>query len=164
MELMIRQAVATIDPETPVEEIRPMEGLIEDSLWRDRLWGSLVSWFAGLALLLAAIGIYGVVSYSVTQRTQEIGIRMALGAWAAGVAGLVVRESMRLVAVGTALGIGAAAAATQAIRSFLFGIAPMDPVAFSAGSLAPVLVAVLASLVPALRAARVDPLAALRHE
>jgi putative ABC transport system permease protein len=161
---MIRDAAASIDPETPVEDIRSMGGLIEDSLWRDRLWGSLVGSFAGLALLLAAVGIFGVMSYSVTQRTQEIGIRMALGARPAGVLRLVVGESMRLVGLGIGLGALAAVASTQLIRSFLFGVEPADPVSFVGGSCVLILVALLACLIPASRAARVDPLVALRHE
>lgn len=164
LERMIRDAAASVDPETPVEEIRSMEGLLEDSLWRDRLWGSLVGCFAGLALLLAAIGIFGVMSYSVTQRTREIGIRMALGARPTGVLLLVVGESMRLVGLGVVLGALAAVASTRLIRSLLFGVEPADPLSFAGGSCVLILAALLACLIPASRAARVDPLVALRHE
>ena len=122
----------------------------------------LIGSFALVALGLAAIGIYGVVSYLVTQRAREIGIRMALGARAADVLGLVLREGMAPVVLGGAAGMLAALAATRALRSMLFGVTPLDPVSFAAALALLAAVALLACYLPARRATRVDPLVALR--
>jgi putative ABC transport system permease protein len=120
--------------------------------------------FAGLALMLAAVGIYGVVSYAVSQSTHEIGLRMALGADRRTVLAMVLGSAMRMALVGIATGGVAALAATRALRSLLFGVSASDPVTFGAVSLILVLVALLASYIPALRATRVDPMIALRYE
>lgn len=127
-------------------------------------WKLLVSSFALLALVLAATGIYGVIGYSVAQRTQEIGIRMALGAAAADVLALVLREGLLMAASGVALGLGASALLTRLMSSLLVGIVPRDPIAFTAAGVILLAVATLACYVPAWRAIRVDPIRALRSE
>ncbi len=164
IEPLIRQAVAAIDPETAVDEIKPMKGIIADTLWQQRLWGWLVASFAVLSLLLAALGIYGVMSYSVSQQTREIGIRMALGAHPGTVLRQVLARGLKLVAVGIALGVVCALALTQVIASFLFGIAATDPLTFVGVALLLIVVALLACYIPGQRAARVDPMIALRTE
>ena len=124
----------------------------------------LLASFAGLALLLATIGMYGVISYSVAQRTQEIGIRMALGAPRGNVFGMVLAQGARLAGLGIAIGLLAALAVTRLMTSFLYGVRPTDPLTFAAVSLLLAGVALLACYVPARRATRVDPMLALRYE
>jgi putative ABC transport system permease protein len=124
----------------------------------------LMSVFAGSALLLAAIGIYGLMSYSVQQRTQEIGIRMALGAESSGVRTMVVLQGMRLAFIGVAIGLAAAFGLARFMGSFLFGVRPWDPAAFITVPIILCAVALIAAWVPAVRASRVDPMVALRHE
>jgi putative ABC transport system permease protein len=125
---------------------------------------TLLGIFSGVALLLAALGIYGVLAYSVAQRTREIGVRMALGARYSTVASMVVREALGVVGVGLALGIGGALALTRVMTSLLYDISPTDPATFVGVTLALGAVAVLASYLPARRAARVDPIVALRSD
>ena len=124
----------------------------------------LLALFAGAALLLAAVGIHGVLSYNVSQRRREIGIRMALGARAADVVGAILREALGLTAIGLVLGLGGAIALTRLLRGQLFGIAATDPVTFAAVALLLSFVAFAATLAPARRASRVDPILALRSE
>ena len=131
---------------------------------QSRLTAQFTGTFAALALLLTAIGIYGVVTYSVVQRTQEMGLRMALGANRADVLRLVIRQGMRAVFIGIGLGFVAALGLTRLIKTMLFGTSATDPLTFSAVILLLVCVAVLACYVPARRAATVDPMAALRYE
>jgi putative ABC transport system permease protein len=137
---------------------------IRDSLWAQRLSAGLLTVFGGLALLLATIGIYGVVSYSVRQRAREIGVRMALGATVANVQAMVVLEGFRLVAVGVVVGTLISLAAARALKSMLLVISPRDGVTFVLVPGMLVLVALVACWVPAMRATRIDPSTALREE
>jgi putative ABC transport system permease protein len=124
----------------------------------------LLGIFAGLALLLAAVGIYGLISYAVTQRTHEIGIRMALGANSRNVLGMVVGDSIRMIAIGVGVGLAAAFFLTRFMRSLLFGVSETDPVTFAVIPALLAAVALAATYIPARRATRVDPMVALRHE
>jgi putative ABC transport system permease protein len=160
----IRDSIARYDPQLLVQRIRPMEEVVAGALSRPRFNLLLVGSFALVGLLLAAIGIYGVVSFLVAQRTREIGIRMALGARAADVRRLVVRDGMTPVMAGILLGLLAAVPSTRAIRSLLFGVAPFDAVSFAMAPGLLVLVALAACLLPARRATQVDPLVALRED
>jgi ABC-type antimicrobial peptide transport system permease subunit len=125
---------------------------------------TLMTVFAGLALTLAAVGIYGVISYSVSQRTHEVGVRMALGATRGTVLQMIVRQGLRLTLIGTAIGLLAALGLTRILKSMLFGVKPTDPLAFVAVSILLAAVALLASYIPACRATKVDPMVALRYE
>ena len=138
--------------------------LLQATLTPTRVAASLLVAFAALALLLAAIGLYGVVAYSVARRTREVGVRMALGARSGDVLRLVLGHGLRLAVAGVALGVLGAVVATRVLSSLLYGVSAADPLAFALGALVLLGVALLANLVPALRAARVDPLIALRHE
>lgn len=156
--------VLGIDPQQPVDHVLTMEEVMADSLARRRLTLTLLGIFAGGAVLLAALGIYGVTAYMVTQRQQEIGLRMALGASRAGVLGLVVRQGMSLLAAGLAAGLVLSLALMWVLSSLLYAVRPYDPVSLAAAAAALALVALLACSIPAWRAARVDPLVALRYE
>jgi ABC-type antimicrobial peptide transport system permease subunit len=137
---------------------------VDQSLLQERLVATLSLFFGLLALLLASIGLYGVMSYDVARRTNEIGIRMALGANASRVVWLALRETLLWVALGVGLGLGAALALTRWVESLLFGLKAQDPLALGLAALVLLVVAAIAGYLPARRAARVDPLVALRHE
>jgi putative ABC transport system permease protein len=160
----VRAAVARLDPELPVTDLQTVREQMEASLAPEWFQTGLVASFAGLALLLAAIGIYGVVSFAVTQRTQEIGLRMALGASQLGVLKLVIGQGMRSVLVGVVVGIAASFAVTRLMTGFLFGVQPTDWVTLSVAPMVLCVVALAANLAPARRAASVDPMVALRYE
>ena len=160
---MVRRTVWEIDKDQPVSDISSMEEIVSQSVARQRFSMLLLGVFAGLALLLAAVGIYGVMSYSVAQRTHEIGIRIALGAQRSDVLKMTVGEGLRLVSTGVVIGLAAALILTRVMSSLLFGVSANDPTTFITISLILVSVAVLASFVPALRATRVDPVFALRY-
>lgn len=160
----IRERIGSIDRNISVPNILQMDRVIQDVTWQPRTSMTLVLFFAGLALLLAAVGIYAVVSFIVSGRTQEIGVRMALGARRLDVLLMVVKQSMPPVAVGLAIGLTAAIALTRLMSSMLFGVQPTDPFVFGGVALGLALIAIVASLIPASRAARLDPLVALRHE
>jgi ABC-type antimicrobial peptide transport system permease subunit len=160
----VRRAVADIDRSIPVAELRTEEDQIRDSLGAERLFAGLVGSFGALAALLAAIGLYGVLAYTVARRTAEIGIRIALGASRGNVQWLVLRESLATVAIGILVGAPAAFALSKLIRSMLFGVTPADTVSFAAALFLMIAVTAIAAYVPARRAARVDPMAALRYE
>jgi ABC-type antimicrobial peptide transport system permease subunit len=147
-----------------VFNVQTMEAHLRNALFLPRLAGTLFGVFGFLGLLLAALGLYGVMSYSVGRRTHEIGIRMALGAQAGAVERLVIRQGMWLALVATALGLAAALGVARFFAAFLYGIQPYDAVTFTAVPLFLSSVALLACWLPARRAARVDPLQALRHE
>ncbi len=158
----IRAEVSRLDPEQPVFNVRTMERVLSESTSEARFYATLLAAFAGLALVLAAVGIYSVIAYSVEQRRHEIGIRAALGAQRVQLLELVVKEGMTLAAFGIAAGLAVAAAGTRGMESLLFGIRPHDPAIFAGMAALLAVVALAASLVPALRAARVSPVSALK--
>jgi predicted permease len=159
-----RAAVRAVDPDMPVFRVASMNEVVDDTLVNRRFVMLILGLFAGIALVLAGVGLFGVLSYAVTQRTREIGVRMALGARAADVLGMVVRQGMQLTAIGLAVGVAAALAATRALSSLLFGIGAADPMTYAVLATALAAVALLACWLPARRAARVDPMVALRSE
>lgn len=160
----IRQRLREIDPELPVSNVRTMDQWISLSAAQPRLNTILIEAFALIALLIAAIGIYGVLSYSVTQRTREIGVRVAMGAQRGHVVSLIVREGMLVAATGIAVGLVVAFAASRVLATLLYGIQPRDLATFAGATGALLLVAIVACYAPALRATRVDPMVALRCE
>jgi predicted permease len=160
----IRAIVASLDPQLPMFRVRTMEQLAGDAVARPRLFLTLLGLFAAAAVLLAAVGIYGVLAQRVSQRTREIGLRLALGAERERVMRMVIGQAMSLAMVGLVLGFGLALGAGRLMRGLLFGVQPMDLPTYAAVGLGFALVALVASLVPALRAARVDPMIALRSE
>jgi putative ABC transport system permease protein len=160
----VRREVQEVDPNQPVYNVRTMQEVIDLSISSSRLNMTLLSVFAGLATLLAVVGIYSVMSYLVTQRTREIGIRMALGAQAGSVLRLVVRHGLKLASAGVLLGLTGSLLLTRLMSSLLFGVSATDPLTLFTISVVLVGVALLASYIPARRAARVDPLVALRHQ
>jgi putative ABC transport system permease protein len=160
----LRAALTSLDKSLPVYDLKPMTEYLRDSLARRRFNLILLIAFAGVALVLAAIGIYGVISYGVTQRTHEIGIRMALGAEKSDVLRLVVRQGMIMALIGVAIGVLASLALTRLMESLLFGVSVTDPLTFTVIALLLTSVALLACFVPARRASKVDPLIALRSE
>jgi ABC-type antimicrobial peptide transport system permease subunit len=160
----VRAAVQAIDPSLPVSRIRTLDDVIGASLAQRRFNMSLLLVFAGIALVLAIAGIYGTVAYAVAQRTQEIGIRVALGATAREILRLVLLDALKPVAGGLVLGIVAALALTRALERMVYGVSTTDAVTFVSLPLLLALVAMIASWLPALRATRVDPMVALRMD
>jgi ABC-type antimicrobial peptide transport system permease subunit len=160
----LRSIVGSLAPDTPVSDIRTGEAGIAESLARPRFTAFLVAVFAAMALLLGAIGVYGVLAYAVGRRTQEFAVRLALGADASVVLRGVLGEGARLTIVGVAIGIAGALMATRALSGLLFGVAPTDPVTLVAVTVVLLVVGLLASYVPARRAMQVDPVTALQAE
>jgi predicted permease len=160
----IRRAVRDVDANQPVSDMKSMDARIAESLGPQRFAASILAMFAVLATILAAIGLYGLVSYSVTQRTNEMGIRMALGANRSDILAMVLRESIRVAVIGAGVGIVAGLVLTRAIRGVLYGVSAYDPVSFGGSALVLILVALAASYIPARRATKVDPMVALRYE
>ena len=160
----VQREVRALDPNLPISNIRTMGEVMDDSLARRRLVLTLFSFFAAVALLLAAIGIYGVLASSVARRTRELGIRMALGAQVGDVLRMIIRQGMVLISIGLGIGLIAAFAMTRVLKSLLFGVSVTDPVTFAAIAALLMLVALMACYIPARRATKVDPLVALRYE
>jgi putative ABC transport system permease protein len=158
------RVIRGIDPLLPVSAVRPLEAVFADSIARPRLTAAAMSVFAGAALLLAALGVYGIVAYSVAQRSREFGIRVALGATPARIIGMVVGQNLRIVAIGLALGLAAALPATRLLGGMLFQVGPNDPATFAAIGLMLAAVAVAASYFPARRGTEVDPAVTLKAE
>jgi ABC-type lipoprotein release transport system permease subunit len=160
----IRKAILAANPDAPIETSATMEERIAKQTKGESQIARLCSIFGSLALLLAATGLYGVLSYGVARRTNEIGIRMALGAGKGNVIGMILRETSVLVLIGLVAGVASAAACTRLIASQLYGLGKMDPATFLAAVGLLSTVALLAGYIPAARAARVNPTQALRHE
>ena len=160
----VRQALWKVDADQPMWKIRTVEFLVNRSVADRKFLMALMGVFAGLALVLTMIGLYGVISYLVNQRTQEIGIRMALGAQVGHILGMVLRQGMLLVLIGVALGLGAAWLMTRLMTRLLFQVSATDPLTFVSIAALLIVVALLACYLPARRATKVDPLVALRYE
>ena len=160
----VRRELRSSDPKIPIFEVQTMDELKALGFWENRLFGWMFSIFGGIALLLAAIGVYGVIAYGVSQRTQEIGVRVALGAGRRDVLRLIIGQGVLLAAVGVAFGIAGAFGVTRVVTSILYNVSPSDPLSFVGVSLFLTSVAVAASYIPARKAMGVDPLIALKHE
>jgi len=156
--------VKELDVELPVYNLRPMTDIVATSVATERLYMVLLTSFAAVALILSAVGLYGVIAYAVSERTQELGVRVALGASTGRISRMILGEGLVMSIAGITVGLGASAAATQVLTKLLFGITPGDPVTFVAVSLALVAVALAASYLPARRAAKADPLVAMRGD
>jgi putative ABC transport system permease protein len=156
--------VRDVDPALAVDAVIPMEAVLSGITTRPRFYATLLSAFGAIAGFIAAIGIYGVLAYSVTQRTREIGLRMALGAPRAGVLGAIVKEGMLIALAGVAAGLAAAFAFSRALEGLVFGIRVNDPATFAGVAAVLSVVALVACALPAMRASRVDPIVALRQE
>ncbi len=160
----IREIVWSMDPELALSRFTTLDDRLSATVAGPRFTMTLFGLFAGVALVLAALGIYGVMSYSVAQRTHEIGIRMSLGAGRGNVLGAVLVQGLRLAALGIGLGVIAAMFLSRALETLLFGIERLDPVTFATVPLLAAFVALTACYIPALRATRIDPISILRHE
>jgi putative ABC transport system permease protein len=160
----VRAALRGMDTDVPIASVESMSNILYDSISAARLRTRLLTGFAVVALLLAVVGLYGMLAYSVTQRSREMGIRIALGAQPGAVFSLVLRKGVLLVASGIVLGVGGAMATTKLLSAQLFNVAPNDPTVFGAVALALALAGVAACVIPARRATRADPISALRIE
>jgi putative ABC transport system permease protein len=160
----VRAAVAAASPAAGIDAMAPLTELVSSSIARPRFYAALLGVFAAIAGVLAAIGVYGVLAYAVVQRTQEIGVRMALGAARADVVGLILRRGAGLTAAGLAIGLAGAAGLSRYLEGLLFGLTPLDRASYALVAIAFAVVALTAAYVPARRAANVDPIAALRVE
>jgi putative ABC transport system permease protein len=164
MTAAVQREIQAIDPDLPAFAVKPMSEVVSDSVSDPRFNLLVFGAFAGLALVLATVGIYGVISYSVTQRTREMGIRIAIGASPREVVLMVVKQGAMLGLIGIAIGLAAAFALTRMVSSLLFGVTATDPFTFGCVATLLMTVALLASLLPARRASKVDPIVALRYE
>jgi putative ABC transport system permease protein len=160
----LQRTVAAIDPEQPIFDVRPMSGLVADSVGRRELVLLLMVSLAGIALALAAVGVYGVVSYTVALRSNEIAVRFAMGATRGNVLGMVIGQSLRVIGLGVIVGLAAAFVLTQLMSAQLFDVSATDLPNLAVMSVALMAVALVASAVPALRASRIAPAAALRED
>jgi len=163
MKPSVRKQVFAVDFEQPVRELQTMEETLSETLAQQRFNILLLGIFAGLALALTAVGIYGVIAYSVTQRQHEIGVRMALGAGQSDVLKLIVKLGLKLSLLGIAIGLVVAFAVTRIMATLLYGVTPTDLVTFTGTAVLLIFVAVLASVIPARRATRLDPIETLRQ-
>jgi hypothetical protein len=162
--LALRRAIAGVDRDLPIGEVTTIERLLQRGLSRERLVARLATGFGILALLLAAIGLYGVISYSVARRTNEMGVRLALGASPAGVSWVVIRESLRTIIIGLGAGVLLWFPLLRLTRRLVYGVSPHDPVMLAVSTALLLLVGLAAAFLPALRAARIDPIEAIRAE
>jgi putative ABC transport system permease protein len=160
----IRTAVQAVDPTQAVSQIRTMSDMVSESLAPRRFVVTVLGVFAGMALLMAVLGLYGIISYAVTQRTQEIGIRLALGAQRGEILGMVIGQGMWLAGTGVGIGLVSSVVISRLLRNQLFQVGPFDPLTFAATALILLGAALAACYIPARRATRVDPIHALRHE
>ncbi len=160
----VRQALQQVDADVPMTEITTQSEQVDNRFAQERLFALAYSLFGVLALVLACIGLFGLMSYSVSRRTNEIGIRMALGAQQAGVVAMVLRESMLMVAIGAIIGLGGALAGGRLVESVLYGLSTTDTLTIAGAIGATILASLMAGYLPARRAARVDPMVALRYE
>jgi putative ABC transport system permease protein len=160
----VRRAIAVVDPEQPVSRVQTMDDIIDVNVADRKQQMTLLGAFAALALVLASIGLYGVLSYAVTQRSREIGLRMALGASASTVVRMVVRHGIVLTGIGVAIGLVASWAATRSLKNLLYGVTATDPITFAAVAALLTIIALVACWIPARRASRVDPIVVLREE
>ena len=164
MGITLKKAVADLDPDIPITDVTPMEQVVSDSIGDWGFYTRILGIFAGIAVLLAVVGIYGVMSYFVNERTHEFGIRVALGALPSDVLSLVGKLGLRLTLIGVAIGILLAVGLTRLIADFLVDVKPTDPVTYAVVSVVLIGVALLACYIPARRATKVDPMVALRYE
>jgi ABC-type antimicrobial peptide transport system permease subunit len=160
----VRSAVQSVEPNLALTNFQTIEEVMNQALWAPRMGAGLLALFGGLALILAVIGVYGVLAYSVNQQTREIGIRMAMGAQSGGVLRLIVGQGLRLAFGGIVVGLLVAFLAMRLLGSLLYGVSAHDPLTFAAVSFILTLAAVLACYIPARRATKVDPIIALRYE
>jgi ABC-type antimicrobial peptide transport system permease subunit len=160
----VRRVISAADPEQPISNVQTMDEIIADNVADRQQQMILLGAFAGLALLLASIGLYGVLSYAVTQRSREIGLRMALGASTASVTRLVVGQGIALTGAGLLVGLLGAWAATRALKNLLYGVSSTDPVTFAAVAALLTVISFAACWIPARRASRLDPIVVLREE
>jgi putative ABC transport system permease protein len=160
----VRREVLAVDQDQPVYQIQSMQDLVSKSIAQPRFYSTTLGVFAILALILAGVGVYAVMSYSVTQRTHEIGVRMAMGAERRDVIKLILKEGLLLVVIGMSIGLAGALALTRIVASLLFGVSPNDVITFALIALLLILIALLACYIPARRATRIEPMVALRYE
>jgi putative ABC transport system permease protein len=160
----VESAIRESDAQLPIFDVRALEDSIGAAYFTQRIGGWLLGFFAALALLMAAVGLYGVLSYTVAQRSREMGIRLALGAGRGTVLRLILKDGLRVALLGLAVGLALAIPLSRLVRTLLFGVSPTDVASFTIASTLLLIVALIASFIPALRATRIDPIRAIRYE